>query len=98
MKDLRFQWHDEKRRANIRKHGVTFEEASTVFLDYNARIKRDPDHSIDEDRFLIVGISRKFRILLVSYCYRQNHEVIRIISARMATSAEVKNYGRRFRG
>ena len=97
MKDLRFQWHAEKQKANMKKHGVSFAEASTVFFDYNARIKQDPDHSVDEDRFLIVGISRNLRILVVSYCYRQNHEVIRIISARAATSVEIKDFGRRFR-
>lgn len=78
---------------NRRKHGVTFEEASTVFADENGRLKHDPDHSREEDRFLLLGFSAKLRLLIVCHAYRENDEVIRIISARKATLNESKQYG-----
>ncbi len=94
MSYIHFSWDDSKNNANIRKHGISFEEASTVFFDDNARLLHDPDHSRNENRFILLGLSRKFRLLLVCHCYRQNEEQIRIISARKATKYESSQYGR----
>jgi uncharacterized DUF497 family protein len=80
--------------ANIAKHKVSFDEARTVFSDVNARVIDDPDHSDDEDRLIIMGISSKLRTLVVCHCYRESDEIIRIISARKATKNEVKSYGK----
>ncbi len=93
MNGMRFAWDDAKAEENLHKHGVSFEEASTVFADENARLKHDPDHSREEDRFVLLGFSAKLRLLLVCHAYRENDEVIRIISARKATSSERKHYG-----
>ncbi|MBO4311742.1 MAG: BrnT family toxin [Desulfovibrionaceae bacterium] len=92
----RFEWDDEKDRANIRKHGVSFEEASTVFNDEYGIFIADPDHSESEDRFLLIGFSETARLLLVCHCYRQSDLVIRIISARKATASEKATYGEQF--
>ena len=92
MRDIFFEWDDKKNRSNIVKHGVSFEEASTVFYDENAVLFDDPDHSEYEDRFLIIGISESLRICIVSHCYREDDEVIRIISARKATRSETEFY------
>ena len=91
---LRFEWDDEKNRANIIKHEVDFDEASTVFWDENAILFDDPDHSISEDRFIVIGISAGARLLIVCHCYREEDEVIRIISARKATRKESERYAR----
>jgi uncharacterized protein len=93
MTDMRFAWDKTKADENVGKHGVSFEEASTVFADENARLKHDPDHSQTEDRFLLLGFSAKLRMLIVCHAYRENDEVIRIISARRATPNERKQYG-----
>ena len=93
MSSMRFAWDDAKADENRRKHGVSFEEATTVFADENARLKHDPDHSQEEDRFILLGFSAKLRLLLVCHAYRENDEVIRIISARKATPNERKQYG-----
>jgi hypothetical protein len=93
MNGMRFQWDDAKAEENLRKHGVSFEEASTVFADKNARLKHDPDHSREEDRFVLLGFSAKLRLLLVCHAYRENDEVIRIIAARKAMPNERKQYG-----
>lgn len=93
MNELRFEWDEQKNLANIAKHQVSFNEAQSVFSDINARVISDPDHSDDEDRFIILGLSSKLRVLVVCHCYRKNDEVIRLISARKATKNEVKNYG-----
>ncbi len=92
MTALRFEWDSRKAAANLRKHGVSFEEARSVFLDEQARLIDDPDHSEDEDRFVLLGLSGALRLLLVCHCYRSEGEVIRIISARRATRAEAKFY------
>jgi len=92
MNNLRFEWDENKNRANQRKHKVTFEQAKTVFYDENARLIPDPDHSEKEDRFILMGLSSSLRILVVVHCYRENDEVIRIISARKATRNEQKYY------
>lgn len=94
MNKLRFEWDKAKNRENIRKHGVSFEEAQTVFLDENALRFFDPDHSGDEDRFIMLGMGFALRILVVCHCYRKNNAVIRIISARKATTKETKAYWR----
>jgi len=92
MSTLRFEWDERKASANAKKHGVTFEEARSIFVDERARLIDDPDHSEDEDRFVLLGLSSSLRLLLVCHCYRQEGNVIRIISARKATSRESKSY------
>ncbi len=94
MNGIRFTWDEGKSRANKRKHKVSFEEAQSAFLDENAIRFFDPDHSEDEDRFLMLGMSYKLRVLVVSHCYRESESVIRIISARKADKKEQANYGR----
>ncbi len=88
-----FSWDDRKARDNLRKHGVSFEEATTAFADERARLKHDPDHSHDEDRFVLLGFSAKLRLLVVVHADRQNETEIRIISGRKATRNERKQYG-----
>lgn len=94
MNAMRFAWDEAKATENHRKHGVSFDEGSTVFANENARLKQDPDHSQEEDRFILLGFSVKLRLLIVCHAYRENDEVIRIISARKATPNERKQYGR----
>ena len=90
--DVQFMWDGKKAAQNLQKHGVSFEEAQTVFFDENALEFFDPDHSEDEDRFLMLGMSFRFRILLVCHCLRQSGNMIRIISARKATRKEKNRY------
>ncbi|KYC49842.1 MAG: hypothetical protein AMQ22_01557 [Candidatus Methanofastidiosum methylothiophilum] len=93
MPGLSFVWDPRKNTINRSKHdGIDFEEAKTVFYDENARIIYDPDHSIDEDRFVILGLSNKLRLLIVCHCYKESESIIRIISARKATAKEAKAY------
>jgi len=92
MKDLSFQWDKKKDINNYKKHGIHFSEATTVFYDENAREYFDPDHSEQEDRFLMLGMSGNLRILVVSYCYREQDKTIRIISSRKANVKESQNY------
>jgi uncharacterized protein len=95
MDALRFQWDERKNRSNTTKHGVSFEEARSVFLDENARLIDEPDHSEDEGRFILMGVSELLRILVVCHCYREDGEgedVIRIISARRANDEERVSY------
>jgi len=89
---LRFEWNPLKAAANKRKHGVSFEEARTVFFDERAKLIDDPDHSADEDRFILLGVSASLGMLVVCHCYRSGGNVIRIISARKATAAEARFY------
>ena len=91
--DIRFEWDEEKAALNLKKHKVSFEEAKTVFYDPNALLISDPEHSTEEDRFIIMGISNKSKVLVVCHCYRENEEVIHIISARKADGLEIKQYG-----
>jgi len=93
MKPITFDWDTAKNIANRKKHGISFEEAQTVFVDEHALLIHDPDHSSDEDRFVLLGLSAKFRLLVVSHSYRKSDMVIRIISARKATRKEQKQYG-----
>jgi uncharacterized protein len=89
---LRFEWDERKAAANEQKHGVSFEEARSVFFDERARLIDDPDHSEDEERFILLGLSSTLRLLVVCHCYRSEGNVIRIISARKATVRESKSY------
>ena len=93
MKDINFCWNAQKASNNQKKHNVSFDEAKTVFYDENARIIPDPEHSDDEERFIILGISSSTRLLVVCHCYREDDSMIRIISARKATRNESKQYG-----
>jgi uncharacterized DUF497 family protein len=90
-----FEWDEHKNQANWKAHGVAFEEAATVFADEHARLIHDPDHSDDEDRFVILGLSAALRALVVCHCYREGDDRIRIISARRAKRSERESY---FRG
>jgi uncharacterized DUF497 family protein len=92
MARMRFEWNVGKDRANRRKHGLTFEEAQTVFLDERALFMEDPEHSKTEDRFLLLGMSSGLRVITVCHCYRQRDNVIRLISARKATKLEREQY------
>ena len=92
---MKFVWDENKAEINLRKHGVSFPEASTVFDDYDALQIYDPDHSDAEDRFVMLGMSSALRILVVCHCYRENDEQIRIISARKATKNETATYNGR---
>ncbi|MES2091155.1 MAG: BrnT family toxin [Pseudomonadota bacterium] len=92
MSTLHFEWDEQKARTNATKHGITFEDAKTVFRDDQARLIDDPDHSGDEDRFVLLGLSSNLKLLVVCHCYRSEGNVIRIISARKATSKEAKLY------
>lgn len=95
MAGLRFQWDSAKSAANQRKHGVSFDEARTVFYDEHALLIADPDHSDAEDRFILLGLSSALRALVVCHCYRGEDEVIRIISARRANRTERAQYTQR---
>jgi uncharacterized protein len=92
MNTLRFEWDARKASANFKKHGVSFEEARSVFVDERAKLIDDPDHSEDEDRFVLLGVSSTLRLLLVCHCYRSEGNVVRIISARKAIGKESKSY------
>ena len=93
MNEINFSWDDGKSHSNLIKHGISFEESTTVFADENARLKHDTHHSQYEDRFVLLGFSAKLRILVVVHAYRQDETEIRIISARKATRKERKQYG-----
>jgi hypothetical protein len=92
MSEIAFVWDEAKNRGNQRKHGVSFDEAQTVFYDENAKEYSDPDHSADEDRFILLGLSRRLRVLVVCHCFRESDSVIRIISARKAVKSEEREY------
>jgi len=89
---IKFEWDPRKDSANQRKHGVSFEEAQSVFFDENAVQFYDEHHSVQEDRFIMLGLSIRSRILVVCHCERETGNVIRIISARKATKTESKYY------
>lgn len=92
MLPITFSWDDKKNEANKRKHNISFEEAQTVFFDENAIEFFDPDHSKSEERFLMLGISYRVRVLVVCHCFRKADTEIRIISARKATKKEQAVY------
>ncbi len=92
MTELCFEWNPAKAAANFKKHGVGFEDAKSVFADEQAKLIADPDHSDAEDRFVLLGLSTKLKLLVVCHCYRSKGQIIRIISARRATAAEARQY------
>lgn len=89
---IRFVWDRTKATANVKKHGVSFEEAQTVFYDELAIQFFDVEHSSEEDRFLLLGMSSEANLLLVCHCERAGGDVIRVISARKATKGESRYY------
>jgi hypothetical protein len=94
MNELQFEWDKRKEQANIKKHGVSFNEAQAVFYDENAIQFFDPDHSENEDHFILLGISFKLRVLVVCHCFLESERVVRIISARKANDDEQNEYWR----
>lgn len=94
MNELRFEWDNHKEKVNIQKHGVSFDEARSAFYDENAIQFFDPDHSDNEDRFILLGISFKLRVLVVCHCFRESETIVRIVSARKADSNEEVEYWR----
>ena len=92
METILFKWDENKNTINKKKHGLSFEEAKEVFYDDDAILFDDPDHSIGEERFLIIGMLKSSKVCIVSHCYRDNDNVIRIISARQATKNEKNTY------
>ena len=89
---MRFDWDEQKNKANRTKPGVWFEEAQSVFSDPHARVFHDPEHSEEEERFLLLGLSSAVRVLVVVHCYRESDSVVRIISARKAIKREIRFY------
>ncbi|MBE7522939.1 MAG: BrnT family toxin [Burkholderiales bacterium] len=89
---LAFEWDLRKAAANLRKHGVSFEDAESVFSDERARLIDDPDHSAVEERFLLLGLDSNVRLLVVAHCYRAGGNTVRIVSARKATREEQRYY------
>jgi len=92
MAGPQFEWDENKNKENIKKHGISFDEGMTVFADENALLLHDPDHSKQEDRFLLLGLSFSLRMLVVCHCYRAPMDMIRIFSARKATKRERGQY------
>ncbi len=89
---LSFEWDAAKNKSNIAKHHISFDEAQTVFFDPDARVIDDLEHSAEEERFIILGLSRTPRLLVVCHCCRTTKQTIRIVSARKATKTEAKQY------
>ncbi len=94
MKDIEFDWDEAKNKANILKHGISFGEATSVFYDDYALLIADPDHSKTEDRFVLLGLSFKLRLLLVCHCFEVDDGLVRIISCRKAKRKEMSLYKR----
>lgn len=92
METIKFEWDENKNIINRKKHKISFEEAQTVFYDEEALLINDPEHSQEEERFIILGQSLKANLLVVCHCYRESETVIRIISARKATKNEAIQY------
>lgn len=92
MTNIQFEWDASKASINQKKHGISFDEAKSVFYDENAIIIHDPEHSTAEERFVLLGISSVSRVLVVIHCYRKKDKIIRIISARKATKKETTQY------
>lgn len=92
MEAIRFEWDENKNIINKKKHKISFEEAQSVFYDEEALLINDPEHSQNEERFIILGMSFKANLLVVCHCYRESETVIRIISARKATKNETSQY------
>jgi len=87
---MKFEWDENKAKSNLRKHGVSFSEAATVFSDTFSAGFSDPDHSIAENRWIVIGRSDSGRLIVV--CYAERSGAIRIISTRKATKREIRNY------
>ncbi len=96
MPELRFDWDSKKDTQNRRKHRVSFDDSETIFADEHALLIDDPEHSTVEDRFILLGLSAKLRILVVAHAYREDEGVIRVISARKATRKERDIYNQRW--
>ena len=94
MGSIKFEWDENKNRINQKKHGISFDEAKTVFYDEEALVIDDPEHSEEEERFIILGLSSRANLLVVCHCCRDSDTIIRIISARKATRTETGYYGR----
>jgi uncharacterized protein len=92
MSEIRFEWDPKKNTLNKRKHRVAFEEGQTVFADEHGLLLDDPDHSEEEDRFILLGLSSNLHLLVVCHTYRKNDRVVRIISARRAATSEQQQY------
>lgn len=92
MNDLKFEWDKKKDKANIKKHGISFDDARTAFYDEYAIQFFDPDHSDEEDRFILLGTNHKLKTLIVCHCFKQAESLIRIISARKADEDELNAY------
>jgi hypothetical protein len=92
MRNPNFDWDDDKNKSNVRKHGISFEEAQTVFDDEDAVYDDDDEHSFDEQRFIILGKSATPNLLMVCHCYKEDNDKIRIISARKASKSEMNQY------
>lgn len=92
MNHLKFEWDNNKDKINSKKHGVSFDEAQTVFYDEYAIQFFDPDHSENEDRFLLLGMSFKLKTLVICHCFKQEETIVRIISARKADKDEEQAY------
>ena len=95
MNSVDFSWGSKKDKINQKKHKISFEEAKTAFYDPNALLITDSEHSFEEERFILLGLSYSLRLLVVCHCYRKQESVIRIISARKATKKEQKQYEER---
>ena len=92
METIKFEWDENKNQINQIKHNISFEEAKTVFYDEEALVIDDPEHSKEEERFIILGLSNRTNLLVVCHCYRESDTVIRLISARKATKTETRQY------
>ena len=97
MKELSFEWDDRKESTNRKKHGISFEEARTAFYDDNALVFFDPDHSEDEDRFILLGLSFRPQVVVVCHCFRESESIVRLVSARKADKGEEHEYWRQRR-
>lgn len=98
METLKFEWDENKNRINKSKHGISFEEAQSIFYDDDALMIPDEKHSEEEERYIMLGFSVRARLLVVCHCYRYSESVIRIISARKATKTESRQYYKQMRG
>ena len=96
MLEIRFDWDPKKAAENEQKHGVSFEEAQSVFADEHGQLIDDPEHSADEQRFILMGLSARLRILVVVHTHREQEELIRVISARKASRKERTIYNQRW--
>lgn len=92
MTAYEFTWDNRKNTSNQKKHGISFDEAKSVFYDEYARLIADPDHSEEEDRYILLGLSSQLKCLVICHCYRESGELVRIISARKASKSERKQY------